>query len=399
MQYRKMESTGDDLSALGYGLMRLPQRGGAIDEEKAEKLVLQAVEKGINYFDTAWPYHNGKSEPFLGDVLAKHGLRERIKIATKLPPWLCRTRNDMDDILNRQLEFLKTDHIDYYLLHALDGASWKKMRDMGAADFLDTALKDGRIINPGFSFHGARKDFKAICDQYDWKFCQIQYNILDEYNQAGREGLDYAASKGFGIIIMEPLRGGILAGKLPVNIRRIYEKYDSSRSNADWALRWIWDHPAVTVVLSGMNHEDQIESNCRTADVALAGSLSQREKEILKQAGEVFQSSLRVGCTGCQYCLPCPAGVDIPRAFAFYNAHHMFRDKLTPWGMYLVQLGSRDGERSSLASNCINCGRCLQHCPQHINIPKELKRVEKRFEGVMGRLVAFLVRRMMTVRK
>ncbi|MDC7125368.1 MAG: aldo/keto reductase [Spirochaetales bacterium] len=399
MQYRTMESTGDSLSALGFGCMRLAQKNGRIDEERAEKQICMAIEQGINYIDTAWPYHGGKSEPFIGNVLSKNGLRDKVKLATKLPTWLCHTREQMDDFLNKQLQLLKTDHIDYYLLHTLDGPAWQRIKELGAIDFLEQAVKDGKIINKGFSFHGARDDFRTICDENDWKFCQIQYNILDEHNQAGREGLEYAASKGLGVIIMEPLRGGILAGKLPEQVRKVYTEYDSKRTNADWALSWVWNHPEVTVLLSGMNQEEQIAENMATAEKALPNSLSTEEKDVLKHAGEAFHKQLKIGCTGCQYCLPCPAGVDIPRAFSFYNAHHMFKDKLTPWGMYLIQLSSRGDGKSALASQCIGCGKCMKHCPQGIKIPEELKKVKRRFEGPMGSVIHFLANRMMVVKK
>jgi len=394
-----MESTGDKLSTLGYGCMRFPTKNGRIDEAKAEQQIRLAIDKGINYFDTAWPYHSGKSEAFLGDVLSKEGLRHKVKIATKLPTWLCNSREEMDKILNSQLKSLKTDYIDYYLLHSLDGAMWQKMKEIGVIDFLGDAVDSGKIINIGFSFHGPREDFKTICDENNWKFCQIQYNLLDEYNQAGREGLEYAASKGLGIIIMEPLRGGALAGKLPDQIQKMYNDHDNNWSNAEWALRWIWDHREVTTILSGMNHEDQVVENLNTAISALPGSLAETEKKILTEAGSQYLQLQKVGCTGCQYCIPCPAGVDIPRAFSFYNARHMFRDKLTPWGMYLLQLGKRSERTSSLASLCIDCGKCVKHCPQNIAIPVQLKKVKKQFEGPMSHIIRFIVNQMMKVDK
>lgn len=400
MQYRTMQSTGDKLSALGYGCMRFPTRaGGSIDEKKAEAQMRLAIEQGVNYFDTAWPYHGGKSEAFVGKVLAKDGLRDRVKLATKLPVWLVKKREDMERFLNSQLEALQTDHIDYYLLHSLDGSSWQRIKEMGALDFLDKAQAEGKIIHKGFSFHGARDEFRTICDEGDWSFCQIQYNLLDEYNQAGTEGLEYAASKGLGIIIMEPLRGGVLAGKLPKNVQNIYDKSGKDWSNAEWALRWIWNRPEVSVVLSGMGHQDQVKENLNTAETALPHSLGAEELERLKAVGEEYNSQMKVGCTACQYCIPCPAGVDIPRVFSFYNQHHMFSDKLTPWGMYMIQLGQREERKSARASQCIDCGKCVKHCPQKIDIPTELKKVKRRFEGPAGSFINFMATRIMMVER
>ncbi|MCP4163951.1 MAG: aldo/keto reductase [Deltaproteobacteria bacterium] len=394
-----MGSTGDKLSTLGYGCMRFPTKNGKIDEKKAEEHIQLAIDKGINYFDTAWPYHSGKSESFLGKVLAKDGLRNKVKIATKLPPWLCKSRNDMEQILDKQLELLKTDHIDYYLLHSLNGEIWKKMQEMEVQIFLDDAVKAGKIINKGFSFHGPREEFKTICDDEEWRFCQIQYNLLDEYNQAGREGLEYAAAKGLGIVVMEPLRGGSLAEKLPVKIQKLYDNSRHNRSNAEWALRWIWDHKEVAVILSGMNHENQVLENIETATTAFSGSLTDIEKEILNKVGEQYQKLLKIGCTGCQYCIPCPAGVDIPRSFGFYNDRYMFRDKITPWAMYILQLGQKNKGFSALASLCVNCGKCVKHCPQSIDIPEELKKVKRKFEGPASYLIRFIINKILVMDK
>jgi hypothetical protein len=249
-----MEKTGDKLSILGFGAMRLPQLNGKIDEERSTRQIRNSIDQGVNYIDTAWPYHGGASEPFLGRALGD-GYREKIKLATKLPQWAVRSREDMDFYLNQQLEKLQTDHIDYYLIHSLDGPCWERIKEFGVADFLDKAKQDGRIVNAGFSFHGNREDFKGIVDGYDWDFCQIQYNYLDDKRQAGREGLEYAASKGLGVIVMEPLRGGNLAADPPTEVQAIWQEADVKRTPVEWALRWIWNQPEVTVVLSGMNEE------------------------------------------------------------------------------------------------------------------------------------------------
>lgn len=276
MLYRKMPKNGDELSILGFGAMRLPvQDDGSIDEEKATRMVRHAIDNGVNYVDTAWPYHMGHSEPFLGRSLAD-GYREKVKLATKQPQWMVKTPEDMDRFLNAQLQKLNTDHIDYYLIHSLVGSSWNTIRDIGVLDFLDRAKADGRIVNAGFSYHGAPGDFAPIVDAYDWDFCQLQYNFLDENVQAGTKGLEYAASKGLGVIIMEPLRGGSLADPVPSEVMDIWEEADVRRSPVEWALRWVWNHPEVTVVLSGMSAPSHVEENLRIADEGLASSLTKR---------------------------------------------------------------------------------------------------------------------------
>lgn len=249
MQYRKVPKNGDQLSALGFGAMRLPTRMGRIDEERATKQIRDAIDKGVNYVDTAVPYHGGESERFLGRVL-QDGYREKVKLATKLPPQSVNTREDMDRILDIQLKKLKTDHIDYYLLHGLEANQWKKLFDLGVLEFLDKAKASGKIRNAGFSFHGDRRTFKEIIDAYDWTFCQIQYNFLDETTQAGTEGLQYAASKNIAVMVMEPLRGGMLAANLPAEVKQVYARSPVKRTAAEWGLRWVWNHPEVTVVLS-----------------------------------------------------------------------------------------------------------------------------------------------------
>ena len=265
MLFRKVNKTGDHLSILGFGCMRLPQKrgkpgDGKIDTERAAQQIRYAIDRGVNYIDTAMTYHMGDSETFLSGALTD-GYRGRVKLATKLPHWVVKNYEDMDLILNAQLCRLDTDHIDYYLIHALDNTSWKKIKELEVREFLDKAKTDGRIVNAGFSFHGDKESFKAIVDSYDWTFCQIQYNYLDEHNQAGTEGLKYAAAKNLGIIIMEPLRGGNLAGKLPPTVQALWDEANSSRTPAEWSLRWVWNHPEVTSVLSGMNKKYQIEEN------------------------------------------------------------------------------------------------------------------------------------------
>jgi predicted aldo/keto reductase-like oxidoreductase len=332
--------------------MRFPQKGGRIDEEKAEKQMRMAIEEGVNYFDTAWPYHGGESETFVGEVLAKDGLRGRVKLATKLPSWLVKEAGDMDRFLEKQLEFLKTDRIDYYLVHALDGHGWDSLKDLGIREFLNGAQASGRIVNRGFSFHGKPEDFIRICDEFDWDFCQIQLNYLDENYQAGIKGLSHAESRKMDVIVMEPLRGGALAGELPDSVCGHFNRAVGGRSNADWALRWVFDHAAVKVVLSGMNDEAQISENCRIADSALPGSMSRKEKDAVKAAAREYRLMSKVGCTGCGYCMPCPAGVNIPECFSLYNFARRFEYQ----GRYLLHLGGMEGRKPELASGCVNCG-------------------------------------------
>jgi predicted aldo/keto reductase-like oxidoreductase len=322
MLYRKMKSSGDELSILGFGCMRLPQKKGSpgdgkIDGDRATAQIRMAIDEGVNYIDTAHPYHMGTCEPFLARALTE-GYREKVKLATKLPHWLVTTRGDMDSILNSQLSRLKTDHIDYYLIHALDGSSWKKLEPLGVADFLDRAKSDGRITNAGFSFHGDNEAFINIVDAHDWDFCQIQYNFLDKKNQAGTKGLKYAGSKNLGVIVMEPLRGGLLARKPPSGVEDLWKEAEKVRTSAEWALRWIWNHPEVTVVLSGMNEEEHIRENLRVANEGYPNSLSENELDLISRVERKYRSLMRAGCTGCRYCMPCPSGVDIPTCFEAY---------------------------------------------------------------------------------
>jgi predicted aldo/keto reductase-like oxidoreductase len=382
MLYRKMPKNGDNLSILGFGCMRLATKeDGSIDEERAKKQVRYAIDHGVTYVDTAWPYHMGQSEPFVGRALAD-GYRGKVKLATKLPSWLIEKREDMDTFLNAQLEKLKTDHIDYYLVHALVGALWDNVEKLGVADFLTKAKADGRIRNAGFSFHGAGEDFSRIVDAYDWDFCQIQYNFLDEKNQAGTAGLEYAASRGLGVIIMEPLRGGNLTKNVPSAVREIWDEATVKRTPAEWALRWIWNHPEVTVVLSGMNDEAHIRENLNVAGVAYPNSMTEAELQLVKRVESTYRELMKVACTGCRYCMPCPSGVNIPLCFEEYNNLYLADDPNGEKFMYAARLGGAvalgDPEFASL---CVQCGQCVEKCPQHIDIPVVLESVVEELEG------------------
>jgi uncharacterized protein len=361
--------------------MRMPMKNGGIDQPRAIAQIRSAVDQGVNYFDTAWPYHAGQSEPLLGQAL-QQGYRDKVKIATKLPIWMIKSRADMDRYLNAQLEKLATDHIDYYLVHGLAGTSWDNMLRLGVCDLLDRALADGRIANAGFSFHGAAGDFNRIVDAYPWVFCQIQYNYLDENCQAGTAGLKYAASKDLAVIVMEPLRGGKLATSVPPAVEAIWNEAPVRRTPAEWALRWIWNRPEVTVILSGMNDEAQIRENISIADAARPNALTEAELQLVQRAGRKYEELIKVGCTTCGYCMPCPSNVMIPLCFEEYNRLHMFGAKNEVLFTYALRLsGVVFGEAPGFASQCTRCGACLEKCPQHIEIPDVLAEVAAELEG------------------
>ena len=381
MKYRTFGKTGLQVSALGFGLMRLPVIGkdpSRIDEKQAMEMALLAVENGVNYFDTAYPYHTadftkgGSSEPFLGKVLKQCG-RENVYVATKLPSWLIQSGADMDRFLDDQLARLGTGCIDFYLLHGLNQKLWPNLVKHGALEFLKRALESGKISYAGFSFHDDVKLFKEIVDAFDWTFCQIQYNYFDEHFQAGREGLEYAAGKDLAVVVMEPLRGGSLAGRLPSEAERIFSEADSGRSAVEWAMRWVWSHPEVSIVLSGMSHLDHVKENLELAENASESPWSEKDGEAITEAVRIIKDLQRVSCTACGYCLPCPEGVNIPRNFALCNDHHVFHDPAagTRYRMFL--------DESEKASNCVQCGQCEEHCPQQIPIREELEHVVELF--------------------
>jgi hypothetical protein len=382
MLYRKMPNNGDRLSILGFGCMRLPIKNGKIDEERAIRQIRYAIDRGVNYVDTAWPYHGGASEPLLGKALTG-GYRARVKVATKLPSWLVKGREDMDRYLAAQLGKLDTDRIDYYLLHGLNGAVWDGLKGLGVVDFLQQAMEDGRVVNAGFSFHGLAEDFIRIVDAYPWEFCQIQYNFLDQKNQAGTAGLKYAAGKNLGVIVMEPLRGGNLGLAIPPPaVQEIWNQAGTRRTPAEWALRWVWNHPEVIVVLSGMNEESHIEENLSVADTAYPDTLTVEELEIVERVSRKYQELMKVECTGCGYCMPCPSDVLIPGCFETYNKMHMFGETDMAKFSYAIRMSGllADG-KPKYASQCVECGECLDKCPQHIPIPEFLAKVAAEMEG------------------
>ncbi|GKX31752.1 aldo/keto reductase [Vallitalea longa] len=376
MQYKLFGKTNEEVSRLGFGCMRFQTKNGysrKIDEEIALKQVRYAIDNGVNYIDTAYNYHGGESEKLVAKVL-KDGYREKVKLATKLPSWLIKSREDMDKYLNEQLEKLETDHIDFYLLHTLNKKFWNTLKENDVLDFLESIVKDGRVKHVGFSFHDELSLFKEIVDSYDWDFCQIQYNYLDENYQAGTEGLKYAKAKGMGVVIMEPLRGGNLSKKVPDDIKAIWDKADIKRSPAEWALKFIFNHPEVDVVLSGMNEMEHIEENIRIASETTPNSLTDKEIQLINNVKEEYKNKIKVGCTKCAYCMPCPKGVDIPACFSLYNESSMF-----DFDMAKLEY-SKFVKKENKASACIECGQCEEKCPQHLNIREKLKEVEELFE-------------------
>lgn len=368
MQYR-LDRYGNKISILGYGCMRFTQKAGKIDLAKAEEEIMAAYEAGVNYYDTAYVY--GGSEAALGEILEKNGIRDRVNIATKLPHYMIKKADSMERIFSEELKRLRTDHVDYYLMHMLtDIGTWERLKALGIAEWLEEKKKSGAIRQVGFSYHGNSDMFCRLVDAYDWDFCQIQYNYLDENSQAGRTGLKYAASKGLPVIIMEPLRGGKLVNNLPLGAKKLFEDYPVKRSPAEWALRWLWNQPEVTCVLSGMNTMEMVQENVKTASEAAAGELTPAEEALLENVVREINAKIKVGCTGCRYCMPCPKKVDIPGTFAAYN--RIATDgKFTGLREYFMCTALRKEQTS--ASNCVECGKCEQHCPQHIEIRKELK--------------------------
>jgi predicted aldo/keto reductase-like oxidoreductase len=380
VQYRTDPKSGNALSALGFGCMRFP-RGitGQVDLDKTAALLRSAVERWVNYFDTAYIY--GGSEAAMGQIFQRHPeLRPKMLIATKLPIFALKSAADFDRIFDIQLERLGTDYIDYYLIHSLTAPhNWERLRALGIEEWIAKQKAAGRIRRIGFSFHGSRVDFERLLDSYPWEFTQIQYNYSDENYQAGRAGLRKAAAMGLPVIVMEPLLGGRLATGLPKKAAALLDKAAPGRSHAAWALRWLWDQPEVTCVLSGMGNMAQLDDNIRTAGSALPGCLAEAERALYPQVVKIFRESYKIPCTGCNYCMPCPKNVNIPGGFAAYNASYAV-DLFTGFSQYTTGMNIAGGKDSSSARNCADCGACAKKCPQHIEIPAQLKRVARRLE-------------------
>lgn len=385
MQYRVNIKNNEKLSILGFGCMRFSK-----SESEVEKQIIHAIENGVNYFDTAYIYPN--SEVILGRVLAK-GYRKHVNIATKLPPYLVKKYEDFDKLFYKELERLQTDYIDYYLMHMLtDLNTWDRLKDLGVVKWIEEKKTSGEIRNIGFSYHGGKTEFIKLVDAYDWEFCMIQYNYLDENNQAGKSGLKYAASKGLPVMIMEPLRGGKLVNKLPKEVYKQFDAAQTKRSPAEWALKWIWDQPEVTLVLSGMNTMEMLEENMRVASETEINTFTDEEKTMFDKVKKTLQEKIKVPCTGCNYCMPCPVGVDIPTCLSCYNDIEI-EGRMGAFSKYLMQTSLKSKPHN--ASLCVMCGKCEEHCPQDIKIMKELKNVTKKLEGIHYKPIRAVAKRFM----
>lgn len=371
MKYRP-DRYGNPISQLGYGCMRFTRKGSGIDYEKAEKEVLLAIEKGVNYFDTAYIYPG--NEECLGWILEKNHCRGKVNIATKLPQYLLRSATAIDKTFREELSRLRTDHIDYYLMHMFtDYAEWVRLQNLGIEQWIARQKEEGRIRYIGFSYHGDTEMFLKILDAYGWDFCQIQYNYLDEHTQAGRTGLQAAAKKGIPVIIMEPLRGGKLVN-LPEQAKQVLASHGKGYTPAELGLRWLWNQPEVTCVLSGMNSEEMVNENIRIASDAEPGHLTEEDMEIVAQIRQIIRQREKVGCTGCRYCMPCPKGVDIPGNFHYYNLMYMEK-KSSARKEFARNMGLR--KEPGFATQCVGCGLCEKHCPQHLPIRQKLKEADR----------------------
>ena len=387
MNYRT-DKYGNQLSILGFGCMRFPQKMGRIDMEETEREIMTAYQAGVNYYDTAYIYP--ASEAALGEIFEKNNIREKVYIATKLPHYLIKSVADMDKLFAEELRRLRTDYVDYYLMHMLtDTDTWNRLKSLGIEEWIAQKKASGAIRQIGFSYHGNSEMFCNLVDAYDWDFCQIQYNYMDEHSQAGRRGLYHAHEKGIPVIIMEPLRGGKLVNRLPDTAKKIFEEYKIKRTPAQWAFRWLWNQPEITVVLSGMNSDEMVRDNIQTASTVEVGELGEDEEQMLKQVVAAINTKMKVGCTGCGYCMPCPKGVDIPGTFAAYNRRYA-EGKFWSFVDYVMCTTLR--KNSTAASNCVGCGKCEKHCPQHIEIRKNLKDAQKELETPLYKVVRKVVK-------
>ncbi len=375
MNYRN-DKYGNPLSILGFGCMRFQRKGGKIDMEKAEKQLMDAYRSGVNYYDTAYIYPG--SEAAVGEIFEKNGIREKVYIATKLPHYLVKSAADFDKIFNEELKRLRTDYVDYYLMHMLtDVNAWERMKSLGILDWIAEKKASGAIRQVGFSYHGNSQIFCDLVDAWDWDFCQIQYNYMDEHTQAGRKGLYHAYAKGIPVIIMEPLRGGKLVNRLPEQAKKVFAAHTPKHTPAQWAFRWLWEQKEVTVVLSGMNTDEMVVDNIKTASTVKIGELTEKDNQMLQQVVKAINAGMKVGCTACGYCMPCPKGVNIPGTFAAYNRVY---SESKFYGMKEYFMSNALRKEPTLASQCIGCGKCEKHCPQGISIRKELKNAQKTLE-------------------
>jgi predicted aldo/keto reductase-like oxidoreductase len=395
MQMRKTNN-GDEISALGYGAMRLPTKNGRINKDEAKKQIYYAIDHGVNVMDTAFIYNAGSHESFLGEILQGE-YRDKVKICTKMPSWYIKKTEDMENYLETQFDNLKTDCIDYYLLHGLTGNNFFELKKLGILKFLESAKKEGKIKNIGFSFHDNIDAFKKIVDAYSWDVCLVQYNFLDETNQAGTEGLKYAFSKGLTIFVMEPLKGGILVGDVPEKAMEIWNKSNIKRTSAEWALRWVLNHPEVACVFSGMGKIEEVKENIKVTNETLPDSIPEEEIKLYDEVKEVYNELMKVDCTGCGYCMPCPTGVNIPFCFELYNQKYIFKDNQVGLD-YIMHLGG-SATKEGYAGLCNGCGKCAKVCTQKLDVPSLIKDVSNDMEGrgfkykakIIGVLVKFFM--------
>ncbi len=388
MQYRS-DKYGNQLSILGFGCMRFPTKAGRIDMAETEAEIMTAIRSGVNYFDTAYIYPG--SEAALGEILERNQVRDRVYIATKLPHYLIKSREGLDKLFAEELKRLRTDHVDYYLMHMLtDTDTWDRLKKLGIEEWIAEKKESGAIRQVGFSYHGNSEMFCRLIDAWDWDFCQIQYNYMDEHSQAGRRGLYHANGKGIPVVIMEPLRGGKLVNRLPEEAKQIFAAYKIQHTPAQWAFRWLWNQPEVTVVLSGMNSDEMVRDNINTASTTRVGELGPEEEAMLRQVVRAINAKMKVGCTGCGYCMPCPKNVDIPGTFAAYNRRYQ-EGKFWSFVDYVICTMLR--KNSTAASNCVGCGKCEKHCPQHIPIREKLQEAQKELEGPLYRVARKVVGR------
>jgi len=376
MKYRKFSRLDWEVSALGFGAMRLPIIGkdpSNIDENVAIEMIRFAIDNGVNYVDSAYGYHRGRSEVLVGKAL-KGGYREKVRVATKMPVRIVERQAHLDEYFNTQLERLDIEHIDFYLLHGLRAASWPKVKQFNILKWAEERRDEGKIKYLGFSFHDNLELFKEIVDAYDWTFCQIQLNYMDTEYQAGLEGLRYAAERGLAVVVMEPIKGGKLAVTPPKEVQEIWEEAETKRTPAEWALQWVWNLPEVSVALSGMSEMWHVEANIGYADESGVGSLTEGELALFERVRDAYNRLGFVGCTACQYCMPCPEGVDIPTILSLYNEHHMSGGSGEAKTKYW-----RDIDPENHASNCIACGECEMKCPQQLPIRKFMNEISRLF--------------------
>lgn len=382
MQYRRFGKLGFDVSILGFGCMRFPllpaENAGEpdparIDEEESIKMLRHAIDSGVNYIDTAYPYHRGSSELLVGKAL-KGGYRERVKLATKLPVWLLKEKGDFDKYLDEQLDKLQTDHVDFYLLHALNKERWNTIKELDVLDHLQKAIECGKVKHAGFSFHEDISFFRTILDSFDWGMCQIMFNYMED--REWEKHISHAYDKGIAVVVMEPLLGGKLANTPPTEVGKVWEASGYDRSPADWSFKWIFNHPGVTLALSGMSNMQQVVENLKIAEGCLPDSLSQKELDTIEKVRELYTSLTKVKCTGCEYCLPCPNNVSIPEIFAYYNqaaAYNVQKESAISYS------GLRKSSRD--ASLCVECGKCEEACPQQLPVMRHLKEAHEALIG------------------